>query len=258
MYRRIKAHDLIFVAVFSTGGFSHPPKHHCCLGRQVIIDRVCVCVWVCVPVKCQAACLEEWRSWEPAATQRIPGRNTPFFVCPLKPPQKAPVALTGLAGTCQYCLFWFWGEIRLITPAARCRNWGQVKTSNKNLWLQEIWMATAASDSCPSKLDCVLRGDCTHEQSRLWWACQMTLIADHKMDWVHCQKWPTPIPPHPFQLKILLTMRWETTRRSQQLLRSGIKPYRMFWLVGIWEEASWVKKQAESIQRPAVCLSVFV
>lgn len=80
--------------VFSTSGFSHPLKHLCCLERQVIIDHVCV--WVCVPVKCQAAWLEGWRSWERAATLRIPERNTPFFVCHLKASQKAPVPVNGL------------------------------------------------------------------------------------------------------------------------------------------------------------------
>lgn len=93
-------------------------------------------------------------------------------------------------------LFWLLEEIALITPAARSRIWGRARTSNKNLRLQEIWKATAAPDSCPSKLDYVLRGDCTHEQSGLWWACQMTLIADHKMDCFHRQEWPST-PPLP-------------------------------------------------------------
>lgn len=142
----------------------------------------------------------------------------------------------------QRCLFWFPKEIRLITPAAQSQIWGQAKRSNKNLGLQEICKATAARDSRPSKLDCVLRGGCTHEQSGPWWSCQMTLIADCRIDYFLCQKWPPHPHIYPLQLKILLAMRWETTRSGQELLRSGIKSYRKFWLVGIWADASQVKK----------------
>lgn len=132
-------------------------------------------------------CSHPQNPWEKHTFLCLPFKGLPESSC------------TGERAARQRCLFWFPREIRLITPAARSRIWGQAKTSNKNLWLQEIWKAAAASDSCPSKLDCVLRGDCTHQQSELWWACQMTLIADRRIECFHRQKWrphPPPQPPH--------------------------------------------------------------
>lgn len=206
---------------------------------------MCVCssVCACKMSSCLVGGVEVVRT---CSHPQNPWEKHTFLCLPFKGLPESSCASERAAR--QRCLFWFPKEIRLITPAARSRIWGRAKTSNKNLRLQEIWKATAAPDSCPSKLDCVLRGDCTHEQSGLWWACQMTLIADRRIDCFHRQKWPPPAPParphpHSFHLKILLTMRWETTRSGQQLLRSGIKSYRKFWLVGIWGDASWVKKK---------------
>lgn len=150
------AHDLIFRNVWfllPMDSQTHPGISAVWRGRYSLTACVFECVCACKMSGCLFGGVEVVRT---CSHPQSPWEKHTFLCLLFKGLPES--SCTGeRAAHLLRLLFWFPKEIRLITPAARSQNWGRAKTSNKNLRRQEIWKATAAPDSCPSKLDCVLR-----------------------------------------------------------------------------------------------------